>query len=86
MSFIMSLLNASAKDKESRPDVEAINKLKKQLVAVGFAPGEVNYMVKSRMGSKNYSELSREEIKEIKTALNEQLDIAQKCLNLVKEK
>lgn len=84
MSFILSLFSDSAKNKASNVELEALNKLKQQLVDVGFAPDEVNYMVRKHT-KKSYTELSSMEIKEIKTALSAQLEIAQKCLNLTKE-
>lgn len=88
MSFILSFFNAAAKDKASKVDLEAINKLKKQLVEVGFAPDEVNFMVKEHIKNKkkSYAELNSAEIMEIKEALSEQLEIAHKCINLIKEK
>lgn len=81
---IMSFFNV-AKDKASKAEWEAIDNLKKQLVNVGFAPGEVDYMVKVRTNKKAYTEMSNLELNEIKAALSNQLEISQKCLKLVKE-
>jgi hypothetical protein len=64
---------------------EEIIKLKKQLVDVGFAPDEVNYMIKKQVGKKSCSKLSRSELLKIKEALVNQLEISHKCLNLIKE-
>ncbi|MEL7567530.1 MAG: hypothetical protein AAGU27_22000 [Dehalobacterium sp.] len=86
MSFILSYFNnVDNKDKASKADLESIETLRKQLVEVGFAADEVNFMVRTHAKKKSLSELSSSEIKEIKEALVEQLEIARKCLNLIKE-
>jgi len=87
LSFILSYFNADTKDKASKADLESIEILKKQLVEVGFASDEVNFMVRTNTKNKKKSltELNSSEIMEIKKALKEQLEIAQKCLNLIKE-
>ncbi|MGI6686607.1 MAG: hypothetical protein ACOX47_14265 [Bacillota bacterium] len=86
MSFILSFLNDADKDKVCKVEWNEIKKLKEQLVDVGFAPDEVDYMVKKHTGRKGYTELSRDEFRELKTTLHHQLEMAQKCLDLINGK
>lgn len=85
LSFILSFFSEATKDRASSAELEGVNKLKQQLVGVGFAPEEVEYMVRKHTKKKSYTELDSSEVKKIRAALSEQLDIAYKCLNIIKE-
>ena len=85
MSFILSLLNNGGKDEVLRSDLGEIEKLKWELVDIGFAPDEVDYMIKKHTGKKSFTELRNPEINSIKKALSTQLELARKCLDLIKE-
>ena len=86
MGFFLSFLNDVDRVDDSKAEWEEINNLKKQLVDVGFAPDEVDYMIKKQTSKKSFMKLSCSEITNVKEALNKQLEISRKCLNLIKEK
>ncbi len=85
MNFILSLFNQWVK-KSGEAEWQEIQELKKKLISVGFASDEVNYMIQEQIGKKDLTELDRSEIRKVKQALSEQLEMSIKCLNLIKEK
>jgi len=84
LSFEFILAGAARKiSDENHRAKESILNLKNQLINIGYNPGEVDYLVKKFGHSKSLSELEPSELQELKKALQEQLDIARKCIDAV---
>ncbi|ATW24529.1 hypothetical protein [Candidatus Formimonas warabiya] len=86
MSFIFSLFGNTDKAKTSLPELEAIQSLKKQLVDVGFASDEVEFMIRSHSHKRSLLDMGTDDLRNIKELLSVQLDIARRCLNLANQK
>jgi hypothetical protein len=71
------------KNHAHKKEWEEIEKIKKELMDLGFFAGEVEYMVESTFKHKKNSEITLEEIKAGKESLKGQMEISQKCLKLV---
>lgn len=66
-----------------RREINNILSLKKQLVAIGYNPCEVDYMIKTSSSGIKINKLDSEQLKKIGSVLGEQLDIARQCIDLV---
>lgn len=64
--------------------VKHLLELKHELVKAGYNPQEVDYMVKIQSGNKNLKELTDSELKVVITALEGQLSIARKAIELIR--
>lgn|GEM_PF-1781267 len=61
-----------------------IYELKKKLIATGYNPCEVDFMIKSPNQGKKLSKLDPIQLQELEAILEAQLHIAIQCLELVK--
>jgi len=70
-------------NKLTNEQLNAIHDLKRQLVQVGFTPGEVNYLIYDYAGGCKLTDLDPETAEQIKQKLSVHLDIGRKCLKLI---
>ena len=64
----------------TKDQVKKILELKAQLVKLGYNPDEVDYMIMSKTRDRDINKLDADGLQELQRALEEQLDIASKCL------
>lgn len=60
-----------------------IKGLKKQLINIGYNSGEVDYMIYSCSKGHKLSEIDSDQLKQIEEALQNQLELAQKCKEFI---
>lgn len=84
-SFVaFSFLGLLPKRNKKKVESKNIYDLKRQLIEVGFNPSEVDYLICMHANSRDFSNLEPEAINQIELELKNQLDIAKKCISLVK--
>ena len=67
-------------------EINRISSLREQLVLTGYNPGEINYMIKNLSNGQNVHNLDANMLKMVVHSLEEQLSIAQKCIELTMRK
>lgn len=85
MASISSLFSTKfhIKGNAQKKEWKEIEKIKEELMDLGFIAGEVEYMVKCTFHHKNFSEITLEELKAGKESLKGQVEISRQCLELV---
>jgi len=69
--------------KEEEEEIKRIGSIKKHLVRLGYNPLEVNWMIITLCENRKLKELDLEEIKKVREALEEQLQMAKKCIEAI---
>jgi len=67
-----------------RNEIRNISILKEQLIATGYNPGEVDYMIRTTVNNVNINKLDSKQLKEIQATLEEQLSIARQCIEFIR--
>ncbi len=65
-------------------EVKNILLLKEQLIAIGYNPGEVNYMIINFSNGIDIAKANSKQLRDIEKQLEEQLSIAKQCIDFVK--
>lgn len=59
-----------------------INLIKQKLVNIGYSSGEIEYLVHQFAGRNKIKELGIEDLRALKELLQQQLDLAKRCLEI----
>jgi hypothetical protein len=65
-------------------EIRNISILKEQLIAIGYNPGEVDYMIETSTKGLDITKLDSNQLKDIEKALTAQLSIARQCLDFIR--
>lgn len=80
-----SFIFPSSRVKNERRELNNIFILKDKLIAIGYNPGEVDFMINSSSKGKKLSCLDPQQLQELESTLEAQLQLARQCIALVKE-
>jgi hypothetical protein len=72
------------KNKKKHSKLSNIEQLRKKFVDLGYPTDEVNYLIRMYAHNQDLNKLDDKAIKQIEEDLNDHLNIAQKCLTVVK--
>ncbi len=68
----------------NKNEMRNISILKEQLIATGYNPGEVDYMIKTSSNGVDLTKLDSKQLKKIEEILKEQLSIARQCIEYIR--
>lgn len=68
-----------------KKELDNIYMLRDKLVAIGYNPGEVDYMIKTSSNGIKITKLDSQELQRLEAILQTQLSIAIQCIELVRE-
>ena len=76
----------SRKNEKNDYNLDRVHNLVNKLNKLGYNFSEIDYMIMMVTGNKKINSLNVEEIKKVEVALNEQLRIGSKCIELISSK
>lgn len=65
-------------------EIKNIGILREQLIATGYNPGEVDFMIKTACNNVDLTELDSKQLKDLEAVLQEQLTFARQCIEMMK--
>lgn len=83
-SFAVPRFFSKSLEKEKGKEQERIRYLKQQLVEIGYNAAEVDYMISILSENKKLADMDSISIKKIEDALEEQLCVARRSIEIVK--
>ena len=66
-------------------EIKNIVVLKEELIAVGYNPNEVNYMIATFSNNVDIAKLNSKQLKKTEERLKEQLSIARQCIAFIRD-
>ncbi len=66
-------------------EIKNILILKEELIAVGYNPNEVNYMIATFSNNVDIAKLNSKQLKKTEERLKEQLSIARECIAFIRD-
>ena len=71
------------KDTGHEKAIQSIMNIRQKLIKIGYNADEVDYMIAAQSKNANLARLDRQRLKEIETAMEDQLKIARQCLEVI---
>jgi len=66
-------------------EIKNILILKEELIAVGYNPHEVNYMIATFSNNVDIAKLNSKQLKKTEERLREQLSVARQCIEFIRD-
>ena len=83
MAFNLALFRLGRSNEKGK-ELERIEKLRDELVKLGYVPGEVDYLIRAISNGKKLSTLDAKKLKRVEEALKYQIGMVSECLRVVK--
>lgn len=84
-SFILPGSRSKKRNESNLKELNNIYILREKLTAIGYNPGEVDFMIKSSSNGKKLAKLDSRQLQRIEETLEAQLSVARQCLEFVRE-